>query len=75
MLQYTKTKSDINNIKWSAIFPYFTCFWLAETVCPQVYLRVSWLQMAFAGQLQILYLVANEIVCYCEELAIILTRK
>ena len=48
---------------------------MAWTAFPLVNLRASWPQMAFASQLVILYLAANEIFGYCESLAIILTQN
>ena len=56
-------------------FPFFACFWLDDMLFPRVYLRVNWPQTAFTGQLGILYWVAKEIVRYCEELTIVLTRN
>ena len=59
------------------MFPYFARLWLAETAFTRLYLRVSRPQTAFIGlfgrvnwpHIPAIYILANEMVRYCDELA------
>ena len=59
------------------MFPYFACLWLAKTASTRLYPRVSTPQTAFSGlfgrvnwpHIRAFYILANEMVRYCDELA------
>ena len=69
-------------IKWSRFTPYFNRLWLAEMVFPRMSLRVSSPETALSGlfervsrlHIRAFSILDNEMVRYCEELAMIIHR-